>query len=132
MSFHRLVMLAINVRRPSLRIFTCRKKIDGMDELDLGGVPPPLQVDYRSDAIFDASLILELQRHGLTSYLPNRAAPAGAGEEDEDEQPATDDVRGALVVGMFVGPHTSPWWTGPEEPGAPSPSAWLERRRTLD
>jgi len=21
-----------------------------------------------------------------------------------------------------VGPHTSPWWTGPEEPGAPSPS----------
>ena len=27
-----------------------------------------------------------------------------------------------------VGPHTCPWWTGPEEPGAPSPSAWLERR----
>ena len=21
-----------------------------------------------------------------------------------------------------LGPHTSPWWTGPEEPGAPSPS----------
>jgi hypothetical protein len=57
-----------------------------------------LPFDDRSDAIFDASLILELQRHGLTSYLPNRAAPAGAGEEDEDEQPATEDESSAFVV----------------------------------
>jgi hypothetical protein len=70
-----------------------------MDELDLGGVPPSL--DDRSDAIFDASLILAIQRHGLTSYLPTRAAPAGAEEEDEDEGPETEDdsERGALVVG---------------------------------
>ena len=26
------------------------------------------------------------------------------------------------VARKEVGPHTCPWWTGPEEPGAPSPS----------
>ena len=27
-----------------------------------------------------------------------------------------------------LGPSAGPRWSGPEEPGAPSPSAWLERR----
>jgi hypothetical protein len=45
-----------------------------------------------------------------------------------DQPPLADGLKATRVWGLSVlGPYR-PEWTGPEEPGARSPSAWLERR----
>ena len=99
-------MLAINFRRPSLRIFCLRsagrKIVTGMDELDdarLDGVEL-FVLDASFDALFDAGLIATVGKHGLAEQ-PLRAARAdpAVSEEEDGAVSENEDGAGACVVG---------------------------------